>query len=55
MLPICFMKEAAKADSVCVRVSEAEFANSWSMAVATRRASPGSCTRTTYQPTMPCQ
>ena len=38
MLPICFMKEAAKADSVWVRVSEAEFANSWSMALATRRA-----------------
>ena len=55
MLPICFMKDAAKADSVWVRVSEVELANSWSIALATPRAAAGSSTRTTYQPTIPCQ
>ena len=55
MLPICFMNAAAKADSVWVRVSEVEFANSWSMAFATPRAASGSATRTMYQPTIPCQ
>ena len=56
MLPICFTNDAAKAVSVWVRVSEAEFANSASMALATaERRRPGRSTRTTYQPTIPCQ
>ena len=55
MLPICFTKEAAKADSVWVRVSEEEFANSASIAFSTRGAGSGSATRTTYQPTIPFQ
>ena len=35
MLPICSTNEAMNADSDCVRVSQAEFANSSSMALAT--------------------
>ena len=50
MLPICFTKAAAKAVSVWVRVSQGELANSASIAFATRSASSGFATRTTYQP-----
>ena len=53
MLPICLTKAAAKADSVWVRVSPEEFANSASIAFATRSATSGFSTRTTYQPTLP--
>ena len=55
MLPICFTNPAANADSVCVRVSDAELANSASMAFATASAWLGFATRTMYQPTMPFQ
>ena len=53
MLPICFTYPAAKADSVWVRVSFAEFPNSVSMAFATRAPSSGAVSLTTYQPTIP--
>ena len=55
MLPICRTNAAANADSVWVRVSDAELPNSSSMARATLMASSGSATRTTYHPTMPRQ
>ena len=55
MFPICLTNAAAKADSVCVRVSEGEFANSASIAFATAGAASGFATRTMYQPTMPRQ
>ena len=53
MFPICWMKPAANADSVCVRVSDAELLNSASMADATAWACAGFATRM-YWP-MPCQ
>ena len=55
MLPICCTNAAANADSVCVRVSDAELPNSASIAFATASAWSGFATRTMYQPTMPRQ
>ena len=55
MLPICCTKAAANDASLWVRVSEAEFANIASIALATCGAWSGCATRTMYQPTMPFQ
>ncbi len=50
MFPNCFTKYAAKADSVSVLVSNDELANFSSMALATRTASSGLSSLTTYHP-----
>ncbi len=53
MFPNCLAKYAAKADSVSVLVSNDELANFSSMALATRTASSGLSSLTTYHPAVP--
>jgi hypothetical protein len=51
--PICFTNDRAKAFSVCVRVSQVEFAKAPSIARLTAAAWEGSARVIVYQPTMP--